>query len=384
MTRVLKCQRGASLLFVTISLVVIFSFAVLSIDVGLLYVTRTQLQNAADAAALAGALGMIQSDGDSTTAVDWAVATAGANEAFIGAGDGSGNTMGSVAIDASDIEFPEENRIRVTTHRTEETGDPIRTMFVRVIDPIAGGFANVTASATAGFGYNCGSDCLRPWAPPDRWFDADSSGTWNPDSVDNPGEYYDPETTGYNAPADVGAQVVFRLGNGSQDNFGVDWYYAVNFPPVNKGNPIEGADAYREWIQGCRDASITVEPGDLLRCEPGGMSGPTKQGYQFLYNLDPGAYWDEATGTVMGSDPQYTVSPRIIKACLFDPEVGRLDNPYGGGSVVQVVKLIAFFLESMNAQGDITGRFMQQADPSGEECDDPDDPTFLYSVKLVQ
>ncbi|MFH1277906.1 MAG: pilus assembly protein TadG-related protein [Candidatus Eisenbacteria bacterium] len=382
MRQVLKNQQGAALLFVTISLVVMFAFAVLSIDVSLLYVTRTQLQNAADAAALAGALGMMQSQMDTTTAVDWAIETAGANQAFVGAGDGSGNVMESVVIAESDIEFPEENQIRVTTHRTEDTADPIRTMFVRVIDPVTGGFANVTATATAGFGYNCGSNCLRPWVPPDRWFDADGDGTFNPDSVSNPDEYYDPVATGYVAPADLGAQVVLKLANGNQDGFGTDWYYAVDFPPVNKGNPETGANVYRDWIMGCRDDDIIVEPGDLLKCEPGNMVGPTRQGLAVLMAQDPGASWDAAGGEVVGS--AFPTSPRIIKACLFDPSVGRIDNPYGGGKVIQVIKVIAFFVEGYDNQGDITARFMQQADPGGEECDDPNDPTFLYTVKLVQ
>lgn len=48
-------RRGAVLLLVAVSLVVLIGFAALSIDVGQMYRARTELQRAADAAALAGA-----------------------------------------------------------------------------------------------------------------------------------------------------------------------------------------------------------------------------------------------------------------------------------------------------------------------------------------
>ena len=48
-------QHGASLVFVTLLLAVLLGFFALAIDVGYLFVVRNELQNAADAAALAGA-----------------------------------------------------------------------------------------------------------------------------------------------------------------------------------------------------------------------------------------------------------------------------------------------------------------------------------------
>ena len=48
----LKGQRGSVLVYVTLMLATIFSFAALAIDVGYLFVVRSELQNAADAVAL--------------------------------------------------------------------------------------------------------------------------------------------------------------------------------------------------------------------------------------------------------------------------------------------------------------------------------------------
>jgi Flp pilus assembly protein TadG len=372
--RFLRNRSGAAIIFVAGAIVMVFAFAVLAIDIGMLLVTKTELQNAADAGALAGAMGMIESLGDSTTAVDYAIRFSGENRAFIGEATGSGNTRGSVVISEEDVSFPSAGLIRVNTHRTEDAGDPLHTIFLDVIDPSSNGFTSVSASATAMYFYKTCTDCLRPWAPPDRWDDADGDGAYDA------GEFYDPEITGYKVPADVGAQVVLKLGNGNNDAFGTDWYYAVNFPPINKGNPVSGASQYRSWIQGCVDRTILVEIGDTLRCEPGNMVGPTKAGFDYVISLDPGAHWDSATNQVVGS--AFPVSPRIIKAALFNPAVGRIS--VGGGKCVVVVKLFAFFLEARSSQGDITGRFMQIADPGGDVCDDPDEPSFLYSVKLVQ
>jgi Flp pilus assembly protein TadG len=371
-------REGASIILVAVSLVMIFAFAVLAIDVGTLYVTRTQLQNAADAAALAGAMGMIQSVGDSATAIDWAITLAGENEAFIGVEEGTGNARGSVVITEEDVTFPAAGRVRVSTHRTVASGDPLRTIFLDVIDPVSSGFTGVRASATAYYYYECGSDCPKPWSPPDRWYDANDDGAYDPDD----GDYYDPETTGYVVPGDLGTQITFYLANGNDEGFGQFWYYAVNFPPVNKGDPIAGADQYREWIAGCADSSVVVEIGDTLQVEPGRMTGPTRQGIADLIALDPEAYYDEDAQQVVSGLPDVLVSPRIVKAALFNPDLGIVD--LSGRNGVVVVKLIAFFIEELGGGGEVTGRFLQMADPGGVECDDPDDPTFLYAVKLVE
>ena len=376
-------EKGASFIFVTVAIVLLFAFAVLAIDIGMLYVTKTQLQNAADASVLAGALGLVKSLGDSTTAVDWAIQTSGQNSAFVGSGDGAANIMGSVVISENDIEFPASNQVRVTTHRTEDGGDPLYTIFLEVIDPSSDGLTGTTATATASFAYVCGSSCLRPWVPVDRWYDADGDDTFNPDSITNPDEFYDPELTGYKSPDDVGLQVTLMMSNPSQTEFGNGWCYAVNFPPINKGTPITGANQYRDWIQGCVDASMVIEPGDSIQIEPGAMVGPTKQGVSALIALDPTAVWSVADNEVINSNPIYTISPRVIKACLFDPSIGLISQG-GGRRVIVVVKVIAFFLEQITPQGNIVGRFMNATDSGGVECDDPEDPSFLYKVSLVE
>ena len=66
-----QCQRGAVAITFAFSLLVLFGFMALVFDLGRTYVVRTELQNAADAAALAGAKDLNQK----LTGVTQAIAT---------------------------------------------------------------------------------------------------------------------------------------------------------------------------------------------------------------------------------------------------------------------------------------------------------------------
>ena len=73
-------QRGAVLVWTAILVVVLLSCVALAVDVGYLYVTRAQLQNAADAGALA-AMAAVREGASRTEAQEAALAVAHANQA---------------------------------------------------------------------------------------------------------------------------------------------------------------------------------------------------------------------------------------------------------------------------------------------------------------
>lgn len=205
----------------------------------------------------------------------------------------------------------------------------------------------------------CSVHCPKPWSPPDRWFDANSNGVFDPDG----GDYYDPVLTGY-GPQDYGTQIGLVLGNGSNASFGQYWYYAVDYPPINDGNPISGADQYVEWITGdCPDSSVAIDVGDLLGLEPGSMVGPNGAGLYELFSLDPFAEWDLAEGQVIHSD--YDVSPRIVRVVLFDPSLG-VRYGVSGRYYVTVVKTMTLFIEQVVGNTQISGRIIET------QLDDPD------------
>jgi hypothetical protein len=347
---------------VAIAIIMIFAFSVLAIDISIILLAKTQLQNAADAAAIAGATAYYLSSGNQTIAGQEAIDIAGMNVAIQ-------NTMQSVIIGQGDVTFPDEKRITVYTNRTLNTGDPVRLYFLKVLGD-SSNLGNVRAKATARVYPVSGTDCLKPWSFPDQWDDADN------DSIYDAGEFYDPQITGYKVPDDIGTQIVLKLRNANKSPK-MGWYYAVDFAPINTEDPtITGADAYREWIGTCEPFMVTI--GDHLQIEPGNMQGPTAQGVEQLISLDPTAEWDPATGAVINS--AFPTSPRIIKCAVFDPTEG-IQTDVNGRDYVIVVKVLAAFLENYSSS-DVTARFIKRVS-DGEICEDCEDG-FLFKSVLVE
>lgn len=356
-------ESGATAITVVVSIVMIFAFAVIAIDMSMIQLAKCQLQNAADAAAIAGAIAMANTMGEQAAGINAAILYAGLNVAVE-------DVERPVVISAADVTFPEANRIRVETHRNHANNDAVRLYFLRVLDPLLDNLGDVSAIAAASVFPVSSTDCLKPWCFPDKWDDADN------DSLYDIGEFYDPDITGYKIPDHVGVQVALKLNN-SNASPRMGWFYAVDFGPINTGGPVEtGADAYREWIATCEPYAISI--GDQLQIEPGNMVGPTDQGIADLIASDPNAHWDAASGTVQGSD--FPSSPRLIKVATFDPSIG-VQTDSNGRDYLTVVKIVVVFLEDL--QGKVVyGRFMRKM-TDGEICQDCSQG-FLYRAVLVE
>jgi hypothetical protein len=381
-------MRGTALVFVTVAIVTCLAFSVLTLDIGMIVMTKIQLQNAADAAALAGASALLDG-GTQAAARTRAIAVAGQNVAWR---DG----LDPVIITEGDVTFPTATRVRVRTHRTQATGDALRTFFIRALDPGADLRADASAVAEAEFMDICSASCFKPWSPVDRWDDTDGDNEYdyhepftdannngqydlgepftdqNGNAAWDPDEPYDPYTTGYHVPEDVGLRITLKLGS-PHDTIVSGHFYAIELD----GDPSGGANEYRDCISEpcCWPQEIAL--GDSLLVKPGNMQGPTRQGARDLIAQDPGAYWDDATQSVMGST--YGTSPRVCKIALFDPRF----TPQSGRNWVQVSNLGAFFLESVEGGGNVTGVYMGLLTP-GEPCAGPNDPTFLLGLRLVE
>ena len=355
-------NRGSMIILTAVALVAMFAFAALTIDGAELMTTRNQLQAAADAAALAGASGLV--GGNQGLATARAIAIAGQNQA-------EQDIKRPVIITAADVTFPTATQVRVRTHRTSATGDALVAYFLKIVDPASNNLTDVTATATAEVYDVCESQCVKPWAIPDRWDDANGNGR-----VDT-GEAYDPITTGYQAPGDVGVQAVLKVGN-PQQSIAPGQFFPIDLPSLdcNCGvDPIPGASEYRWNIANCNQYMIGV--GDRVAVEPGNMVGPTKSGVQDLIDADPGAYWDGSSQSIMGS--AFGKSPRIILVPFFDPT----SPPTAGRNWVRITKVGAFFLEGVQANGNVTGRFIK-ATVDGPKCVAQNPGTFLKGLALIQ
>jgi hypothetical protein len=356
----LKSQRGATIVAIAVALFALFAFAVIAIDGAILMTARAQLQAAADAAALAGASGLLE--GSEDLAVERAISFASFNAAVE-------DEQRPVIITADDVSFPEVDIVRVRTHRTDEAGDALRTYFLQVISP-GTTTADMTAVAAAQAYDVCGSKCLKPWAIPDRWDDANANGVWDA------GEVYDPDVTGYRAPVDVGVPIVLKVGN-PQSTIAPGLFYPVCYPPLDNEDGIKpetGGAVYKDWIAGCNP--YMVEVGDRLRMEPGNMVGPTKHGMQELIAQDPGAHWDSGTQSIQGSD--FGVSPRIGLVPFFDPTL-----PLGSDKVVTVMRIGAFFIENVDGGGNVMGRFIQITN-AGIPCGSGLGSALVKGIVLVE
>jgi Flp pilus assembly protein TadG len=332
----LASERGAILIQVAIAMIVLIAFTSFVADYGLLWVGRRQAQNAADAGALAGAVALAFDHFGDRTATGPAKQSAHnfalANSVLREAPDNQIDT--DVLFYPDDpSKFPDEceddSCVRVDVYRNQERGNALPTWFGQLVGITEQG-VRATAIARAAFGN--ASDCLKPWAVVDRWweywedgapvpqtgpnpwdFDSnfdkyDSSGNLDP-AITTPDVYtpasvqYDGDTplwgtytpgTGFHPftfngdgsiagyTSDYGMQVSLKMGDAGDWNFGAGWFMRLNLCPLidREAHPDApdnaGADCYKYVIKNCVGALLKI--GDEIEIDnnPGSASGPTR------------------------------------------------------------------------------------------------------------
>jgi len=416
MRRFLRKDKGNALIMAALSFAVLATFGVLTIDIGRILLTRNQLQNGADAAALAGAAVFCDNPATATddAAVQQAKLVGGANNAL--------GLKGPEAISDMSVTVTHPNN-GATNMVDVETRSNTAQYFLRLLQGavLKSGTAGATsdlvhARAAAACGATCGVSCVKPWSPPDRWddvtpipgydgkyeqeqfTDTNGNGVYDPGEpyIDDNGngkfdaEFYSPSLTGYVpdpypgntfAPnGDLGLEITLEYQNGGAGPVASN-YQPVDLPPINRGNPISGGNEFRNNIANCNQAEVF--PGDWLATEPGAMVGPTNQGMRDLIAQDPNAYWDPITQSVQGSS--FSISPRIVLIPMYDPRT----FPKNGRTSVQVTKVAAFFMEQMAGNGQVLGRFLKVRAP-GEPCvaigggNGGSGISFTYNLSLVR
>jgi hypothetical protein len=301
MKRFFREEGGNILIFSVIVMVTTLLFASMAIDVGCLLTAKNQLQAAADAAALAGATGLIVNNSE---AVSRAVNVAGSNDCI----------NQSVLIGSDNVGFPATNQVSV------QTSQIVNLFFSRVVGLNS---APVSAVAVAELGTIVGTKGMRPWGIPDLGWTKGSYAVLKAGSLRSP-----------NAPAR-----------------NPSYYYCIDFPPLNKGTPNTGASAYRYNIAYGSQSEVGI--GDIIQVEPGNMPGPTAQGINELIATDPGAYWNGQE--LVGSAYPGTSSPRVVKIPFYDPS----DPPNSGRNTINVIGLGSFLLLGVHGD-DVVGVFVEK------------------------
>ena len=426
-------EQGNALIMGALSFAVLTAFGVLTIDIGRILVTKTQLQNAADAGALAGASVFCENANATDDEVQSRVRLVG--QAHV-----------SLAMDKPETVDIPNSQITITRDLANSSNEvEVRTQsltrqyFLNLMKGQGWGGAGGTsdmvhAVAAARCGATCGVTCVKPWSIPDRWDDqtpifgytggvtingtkldnwrnnnkwdgekltndVNGNGIYDPgdsyDDLNGNGQYdseaYNQVLTGYipdpypgnflSPGGDLGLELTLKSGSPSAVQPPAPGeYWPVDLPPLNRGTPITGGDEYRDNIAACNAAQ--VYPGDWLQTETGMMAGPTNQGMRDLIAQDPDAYWDPITQSVQNS--KFQISPRIVLIPIHDPRIWT----QSGNAKVQVTKVAAFFMEQMEGTGDVRGRFLKVRNP-GEPCvagggGGGGAVSFTYSLSLIR
>ena len=216
-----------------------------------------------------------------------------------------------VSINRGLVDFPSADRIRVRANRN------VPLFFAKLFGIQS---VQISAAATAEIGTLVGTPGMRPWSVPDmHWMH--------------------------------GTAVVLKAGDKESPATNPSFYYPIDFPPVNQGDPITGAREYENNI--VHGTSCTVSIGDEIQVEPGNMVGPTRQGVDALIAMDPQAAWD-GTQITNSLYPDMT-SPRIVKIPLYDPDYA----PESGRNTILVTGLASFFVTEMQGKN-VIGIFLKK------------------------
>lgn len=411
--RRLSGERGAILVQTAAMLVGLTALSAFVVDYGILWTARRQIQNTADAAAMAAALSLaFDAPGDQARARANAYSAVTANKVW-------GQTA---SMEDSDITFsacPSGSVglgacVRVQVFRNEDHQSPLPTVFGSLVGVAEQG---VRATATAQVLYGDAADCVKPVAVPDKWTELRNNqgpAGWDPldtfERYRNNGQLlsglvdvYQPPAgpgnngTGYTrdaagiVPASYGVQARFEPQRQLTQPAGDRQFIPVRISP--------GANGPQDMLNDFSTCSArTIRPGMDLEVEPANATMPTREGVTALIDADPNAYWDPSrnggrggvTGGCMAGGG-CTVSPRIVPIVAFNPDTWDRDrndttghgHGHGGTGEVVVTRLLGFFVEAYEAPY-MVGRFMgYPAAPRTSMTSDPQS-SFIISVALVR
>lgn len=379
---ILRSEEGGVLVLMAVILVVLLGLAALAVDLGLLFTGRSEAQRAADAGAHAGAGVFLVAPGDGDLAREQARTYA------------EGNQVRWATLEVLDQDIDvilDSQKVRVRVYRTQDRGNPVATLFARIL-----GFRTVDISAVAAAQTWPGdaTDCILPFAIPDRWYVWDEDGGFHrPAEVDDVWDeprgdiYYssmaprdDGFYTGY-GQGTIGEPILLKPSDPG-DSPQPGWYYPIRLPGS------QGAADYRESVKNCWDPAGEYELGDEVDKEPGNMIGPTRQGFQDILN-DPDEIdivWDfdrecparnYGAGECVNSD-----SRRVRPVAMFNPT--DWPNIAMGLGPVSLTSFGGIFIDSMDSDGNIWVRWMQYATVKAADQWAPDEGGLLRTLRIVE
>jgi hypothetical protein len=357
----LRADDGAVLIHIAILLTALIAVTAFAADYGMLWVSRSQAQNAADAGALSGAYGL-------------AFDTGTLAERQFSAGDAAWHTAHFHPVWTEHPAVTTATPYKTTTGFCNSTPEAcIRVDVWR--DGSNGGTALPTwfgqlfgqrsqrtkAMAVAETEPATGSNCLKPWLIPDRF----QNNVGSPDNFDV-GDVYIPPTknedgtinygTGY-TPEDIGTTLVLKPGKPNQA-IAPGNFYAVDDPMFD----INGGNDYRDAIAGC---VLSHSVGDTISIKDGNMIGPTNQGFTDLLDANGGS--------------------AIVMIGMFNPAAYVQQSKQTGNQDITIVNMLAFKVTEDSFQGNtITGTIVGAPSSMLTPCTMPPCPTTTGLASILK
>ncbi|MEO6223191.1 MAG: pilus assembly protein TadG-related protein [Vicinamibacterales bacterium] len=422
-------QRGTVLIQVAVALLALLALSSFVFDSGVMWVSRGQSQNAADAGALSGAISLaFNSPADQAAARARAIAMAQANQVWNQAPIVT-NADVTFPVCPPGIPGPQDNCIKVDVFRNQARGNALPTFFAKLAGVVnQGAVATATAQVVTGDTTNC----LRPWAVVDRWqefgpegpaplpsstFDRYSTGQGNSPPREN--DLYIPPSqrggTGYTLPADLGRQFGIKMGASGGNEISSGWFRTLDLPRADTtqlgNNTVQNNILSCNGLPASFANANTVCPASIpnnwddtaywaargcYRVQTGATVGSTRNSIQSLVARDSGARW--SNGTITGSqfDPPAS-SPRVVPVGVMDIDSYLSLDPTGNNGVLRMVNIFGFFIEGMgnidrntgaitlaaNGQS-VIGRIMTLPATASGNSTLPGNASFLVTVRLVR
>jgi hypothetical protein len=354
------------------ALVALLGLAALGVDAGYLYSVRHELQRCTDAGALAGASAFF--DGNWSDSPIRALAGTRARSFA------SRDKVASRTLDpAGDISvgFPGPERVRVDAART------VNLFFSRMfLGPTKTVSAYSVAEAST---VDQNVKGMKPWGIPFPWDDADGNGLYDPgetvhrdcpEGVADPSRFFCP-----------GTRVILKIGTPKNSPKNPNGMPSLQQEPGHffcLAIDGTGGSVYRDTIVNGSQTPIGV--GDAITLEPGDKVGPTIQGARDLVDADSRSVWNEEWNRPESDlyrigDDSWMNSPRVIRIPIYDPE----DALSNGRTDMVVASFAGFWIESIQQQGTIVGRFLpMRASGKAGPSPGPSPGPVLKVLRLVE
>ena len=329
-------QRGVVLIWLAFFMVFMLGFVALGIDAAKMMATRTQLQNAADAAALAGASALDLTTGKlmPDTSLARAQFNAAQNVAFT-----SGPTP--IVLLAGDVTFPAQNEIQVIVRRNPAAGGSMITHVAQVLGITS---LDLSASATA-IAESSGTVCegLVPMAP-----------------VEDPV-----------IPFQTGCSHTYSLKVGAGGNTPGN-FQLLDFPNCDEGPCANvGGGAAQIRCEVANGYSCCIDIGDMVPTQPGNKVGPFSQGLNDRWSRDTDQRVGICYEDYKGNGQRVVLVPKIQ---TFD---------VSGKKPVKITGFSAFFLQTKPTGGGsqtLIGQFLYTVVPGSGGGGHG----TLFSIRLIK